>query len=276
MAFVLLAGVVLLWQNLPGPFEPPPATPTKLCAACQQKKTEEDFSKKQWKARQVRRCIACATPAAAGPTPDQTDLVERLRLTASQRSSLDAEAEDEARRRRLGAVPAAVVQAEVDRATAARRAAQRARRVETAAAQRARREEAVRVHDALYGRRRRPVEPGVSVRVAEARLARGAKRAAQYQVVRGKHTIDTRDDLDVWTEICEEKENWDPDSSDEDEATTARRDHLALAVGILEEDLPYMRRRLGDAHPEVLAFKERLGELRAALRAREASRLARE
>ena len=136
MAFVLLAGVVLLWQNLPGPFEPPPATPTKLCAACQQKKTEEDFSKKQWKARQVRRCIACATPAAAGPTPDQTDLVERLRLTASQRSSLDAEAEDEARRRRLGAVPAAVVQAEVDRATAARRAAQRARRVETTATQR--------------------------------------------------------------------------------------------------------------------------------------------
>jgi hypothetical protein len=117
------------------------------------------------------------------------------------------------------------------------------------------------------------VEPGVSVRVAEARLARGAKRAAQYQVVRGKHTIDTRDDLDVWTEICEKKENWDPDSSDEDEATTARRDHLALAVGILEEDLPHMRRRLGDAHPEVLAFKERLGELRAALRAREASRL---
>ena len=101
MAFVLLAGLVLLWQNLPGPFEPPPATPTKLCAACQQKKTEEDFSKKQWKAKQVRRCIACATPAAAGPTPDQTDLVERLRLAASQRSSLDAEAEDEARRRRL-------------------------------------------------------------------------------------------------------------------------------------------------------------------------------
>ena len=67
MAFVLLAGLVLLWQNLPGPFEPPPATPTKLCAACQQKKTEEDFSKKQWKAKQVRRCIACATPAAAGP-----------------------------------------------------------------------------------------------------------------------------------------------------------------------------------------------------------------
>ena len=101
MAFVLLAGVVLLWQNLPGPFEPPPATPTKLCAACQQKKTEGNFSKKQWKARQVRKCIACATPAAAGPTPDQTDLVERLRLAASQRSSLDAEAEDEARRRRL-------------------------------------------------------------------------------------------------------------------------------------------------------------------------------
>ncbi len=268
MASVLLAGLVLLWQNLPGPFEPPPATPTKLCAACQQKKTEGNFSKKQWKARQVRKCIACATPAAAGPSPELQELAERLRLAASQRNSLDAEAENKARRRRLGAVPAAVVQADVDRAIAARRAAQRARRVETTAAQRARREEAVRVHDALYGRRRRP-------RVAEARLARGAKRAAQYQVVRGKHTIDTRDDLDVWTEICEEKENWDPDSSDDDEATTARRDHLALAVGILEEDLPHMRRRLGDAHPEVLAFKERLGELRAALRAREASRLAR-
>ena len=131
------------------------------------------------------------------------------------------------------------------------------------------------LHAIRVGGRWAPVEPGVSVRVAEARLARGAKRAAQYQVVRGKHTIDTRDDLDVWTEICEEKENWDPDSSDDDEATTARRDHLALAVGILEEDLPHMRRRLGDAHPEVLAFKERLGELRAALRAREASRLAR-
>ena len=124
------------------------------------------------------------------------------------------------------------------------------------------------------GRRRwAPVEPGVSVRVAEARLARGAKRAAQYQVVRGKHTIDTRDDLDVWTEICEEKENWDPDSSDDDEATTARRDHLALAVGILEEDLPHMRRRLGGAHSEVHAVAQILEELRTKLRKREASRL---
>ena len=94
--------------NWPQLIEPPstPATPTtptnfKRCSVCQKPKGEEDFSKKQWKAKQVRRCIACATPAAAGPTPDQTDLVERLRLAASQRSSLDAEAEDEARRRRL-------------------------------------------------------------------------------------------------------------------------------------------------------------------------------
>ena len=94
--------------NWPQLIEPPstPATPTtptnfKRCSVCQKPKGEDDFSKKQWKARQVRRCIACATPAAAGPTPDQTDLVERLRLAASQRSSLDAEAEDEARRRRL-------------------------------------------------------------------------------------------------------------------------------------------------------------------------------
>ena len=42
------------------------------------------------------------------------------------------------------------------------------------------------------GRRRwAPVEPGVSVRVAAARLARGAKWAAEYYVVRGKETVDT-------------------------------------------------------------------------------------
>ena len=94
--------------NWPQLIEPPstPATPTtptnfKRCSVCQKPKGEEDFSKKQWKARQVRKCIACAAPAAAGPTPDQTELAERLRLAASQRSSLDAEAEDEARRRRL-------------------------------------------------------------------------------------------------------------------------------------------------------------------------------
>ena len=80
-----------------------PATPTKLCGGCQQKKNEDDYSKKQWKARsdEHRRCIACATPAAAGPTSEQRDLVERLLQAASQRSSLDAEAENEARRRRL-------------------------------------------------------------------------------------------------------------------------------------------------------------------------------
>ena len=94
----------------------------------------------------------------------------------------------------------------------------------------------------VTGRRRwAPEEHRVSVRVAAARLVRGAKRAAQYYAVRGKETVD----------------------------------YLALAVGTLVEDLPHMRRRLGDAHPEVLAFKERLGELRAALRAREASRLSR-
>ena len=84
-----------------------------------------------------------------------------MRLAASQRSSLDAEPKM-ARRRRLGAVRR-LVQADVDRAIAARRAAQRARRVETTAAQRARREEAVRVHDGI--RSEAPtVEPGVSRR----------------------------------------------------------------------------------------------------------------
>jgi hypothetical protein len=91
----------------------------------------------------------------------------------------------------------------------------------------------------VTGRRRwAPEEHRVSVRVAAARLVRGAKRAAQYYAVRGKETVD----------------------------------YLALAVGTLVEDLPHMRRRLGDAHPEVLAFEGHLGELRAALRARQASR----
>ena len=35
------------------------------------------------------------------------------------------------------------------------------------------------------------METGVSVRVAAARLARGAKRGAQYYVIRGKETVDT-------------------------------------------------------------------------------------
>ena len=49
------------------------------------------------------------------------------------------------------------------------------------------------------------------------------------------------------------------------------RDDLALAVGTMGEDLRHMWRRLGGAPPEVLAFKERMRELSAALRAREAS-----
>jgi hypothetical protein len=70
------------------------------------------------------------------------------------------------------------------------------------------------------------------------------------------------------------------DSSDDDDDDTTLLDqilgdHLALTVGTMKEDLPHMRRRLGGAHPDVLAFKERLGEFSAALRAREASRLAR-
>ena len=105
LALAFLAALVqVAWQMLGQKLqEIEPSTPpnVKECSACLEKKGEEAFSKKQWKAKQVRRCIACATPAAAGPTPDQTDLVERLRLAASQRSSLDAEAEDEARRRRL-------------------------------------------------------------------------------------------------------------------------------------------------------------------------------
>ena len=48
------------------------------------------------------------------------------------------------------------------------------------------------------GRRRwAPVGPGVSVRVAAARLARGAKWAAEYYVVRGKETVDTMEDFEV-------------------------------------------------------------------------------
>ena len=278
MASVLVAGLVLLWQNLPGPFEPPPATPTKLCCGCQHKKKEEDFSKKQWKARQVRRCIACATPAAAGPSPELQELAERLRLAASQRNSLDAEAENKARRRRLGAVPAAVVQADVDRATAARRAAQRARRVETTATQRTMRVDGTVLELlATVGRRWATVEPGVSVRLAAARRARGAKRAAQYYAVRGKETVDTPDDVAVHTKICEKEENWDPDSSDDEGDTTLLDqilgDNLALAVGTLEWDLPHMRRNLGGAHPDVLAFEEILLQARDVLRAREASRL---
>ncbi len=105
LALAFLAALVqVAWQMLGQKLqEIEPSTPpnVKECSACLEKKGEEAFSKKQWKAKQVRRCIACATPAAAGPTPDQTDLVERLRLAASQRSSLDAEAEEEARRRRL-------------------------------------------------------------------------------------------------------------------------------------------------------------------------------
>ena len=140
------------------------------------------------------------------------------------------------------------------------------------------------------GRRRwAPVEPGVSVRVAAARLARGAKCAAEYYVVRGKETVDTMEDFEVHTKIITVEENdWDRDSGDDwsvlgsdDDADEADRatlldqmlgDHLALAVGTLEEDLPHMRRNLGGADPDVLAFEQRLVELRAALRAREASR----
>ena len=40
----------------------------------------------------------------------------------------------------------------------------------------------------------------------------------------------------------------------------------------MDDDLPHMRRNLGGADPHVLAFEQRLRELRAALRAREASR----
>ena len=223
-----------------------PATPTtptnfKRCSACQKPKGEEDFSKKQWKARQVRRCIACATPADAGPTPDHKELAERLRRIRV------AEAE-----------------------TVARRAAQRARRVETTATQRTMRVDETKLELLRgVGRRWAPVEPGVSVRVAAARRARGAKRKAQYHAVRGKHTVDTLDDFNVWTEIFKE-ENWDPDSESLDQILG---DHLALSVGTLERDLPYMRRNLGGAHPDVLWFEEILLEARAALRAREASRL---
>ena len=105
LALAFLAALVqVAWQMLGQKLqEIEPSTPpnVKECSACLEKKGEEAFSKKQWKARQVRKCIACAAPAAAGPTPDQTDLAERLRLAASQRSSLDAEADNEARRRRL-------------------------------------------------------------------------------------------------------------------------------------------------------------------------------
>ena len=225
-----------------------PATPTtptnfKRCSVCQKPKGEEDFSKKQWKAKQVRRCIACATPAVAGPSPELQELAERLRRIRV------AEAE-----------------------TAARRAAQRARRVETTATQRTMRVDETKLELLRgVGRRWAPVEPGVSVRVAAARRARGAKRKAQYHAVRGKHTVDTLDDFNVWTEIFEE-ENWDPDSESLDQILG---DHLALSVGTLERDLPYMRRNLGGAHPDVLWFEEILLEARAALRAREASRLAR-
>ena len=141
------------------------------------------------------------------------------------------------------------------------------------------------------GRRRwAPVEPGVSVRVVAARIARGAKWAAEYYVVRGKETVDTMEDFEVHTKIITVEENdWDRDDSDDwavldsddDDAEADRAalldqilgDHLALAVGTLEEDLPHMRRNLGGADPDVLAFEGHLGHLRAALRAREASRL---
>ena len=85
----------------------------------------------------------------------------------------------------------------------------------------------------------------------------------------GKHTVDTLDDFNVWTEIFEE-ENWDPDSESLDQILG---DNLALAVGTLEWDLPHMRRNLGGAHPDVLAFEEILLQARDVLRAREASRL---
>ena len=78
--------------------------------------------------------------------------------------------------------------------------------------------------------------------------------------------MDTLDDFNVWTEIFKE-ENWDPDSESLDQILG---DHLALSVGTLERDLPYMRRNLGGAHPDVLWFEEILLEARAALRAREA------
>ena len=143
---------------------------------------------------------------------------------------------------------------------------------------------------AFHERRRwAPVEPGVSVRVVAARIARGAKWAAEYYVVRGKETVDTMEDFEVHTKIITVEENdWDRDSSDDwavlgsddedDEDDRAALidqilgDHLALAVGTLEEDLPHMRRNLGGDAPHVLAFEQRLRELRAALRAREASR----
>ena len=126
-----------------------------------------------------------------------------------------------------------------------------------------------------------PVEPGPRDRVAFARLARGAKRAAQYYVIRGKETVDTTEDFDAHTKIMlEENNDWESDSSDDYYAEEDVRamlldqilgDHLAVAVGTLEEDLPHMRRRLGNSYA-VQKFEERLGELRAALRAREASR----
>ena len=113
------------------------------------------------------------------------------------------------------------------------------------------------------------MEPGVSFHVAAARRARGAKRKAQYHAVRGKHTVDTLDDFNVWTEIFEE-ENWDPGSESLDQILG---DHLALSVGTLERDLPYMRRNLGGAHPDVACIEDSLQFAQATLAAREDTKI---
>ena len=45
---------------------------TKTCSACHEDKPQDAFSKKAWKARQIRRCIECTTadkPVAPRPPP---------------------------------------------------------------------------------------------------------------------------------------------------------------------------------------------------------------
>ena len=37
------------------------STTMKTCSACHEDKPQDAFSKKAWKARQVRRCVACTT-----------------------------------------------------------------------------------------------------------------------------------------------------------------------------------------------------------------------
>ena len=72
-------------------FDDGPPTPTiKECNVCREKKDKAAFSNKQWNARQVRKCIACATPAAAGPTLSQIELAARLRAIESRKRAIEA------------------------------------------------------------------------------------------------------------------------------------------------------------------------------------------